>query len=104
MKASGVAFQDKNKQESLPSVPHYRDIQVSITDRKRLLQPGNITRRKNEKIRKQQKEAQRDLDESDATEDEAIHKKRNKQRRKFLKAKHLSKSSRQYETILHGSN
>ena len=88
MKASGVAFQDKNKQESLPSVPHYRDIQVSITDRRRLLPPGNITRIKNEKIRKQQKETQGDLDESDATEDEAIHKKRNKQRRKFLKAKH----------------
>ena len=88
MKASGVAFQDKDKQESLPSVPHYRDIQVSITDRRRLLQPGYTTRIKNEKIRKQQKETQRDLDESDATEDEAIHKRRNKQRRKFLKAKH----------------
>ena len=82
MKEAGVAYQDGNKEESTSKMPSYRDIQVAITGRRKLLYPGEIDRIKKAKLRIHKKQMIDETDDDD--EDDIARKRRRKQRRKFL--------------------
>ena len=77
----GVAFQRKDSNEKLPKFPTYRDLQVAITGRKRLISAEHLGRWIQGKKREPKKTV---TDESDF-DDDAVRKRRRKERRSFLK-------------------
>ena len=83
MKHAGVAFKKGNKMESLSKNPSYRDVQVAITGRRRLIPADILGKIQKAKMKKNIKEVIDDSDTND--EDEFARKRRQKQRRKFLK-------------------
>ena len=70
--------------ESLSKNPSYRDVQVAITGRRRLIPADVIGKIQSAKINKYKKEVIEDSDTND--EDELVRKRRRKQRRKFIKS------------------
>ena len=77
----GVAFQHKDSNEKLSKFPTYRDLQVAITGRKRLISAEQLGRWIQGKKREPKKTV---TDESDF-DDDAVRKRRRKERRSFLK-------------------
>ena len=81
LKALGVAFQHQDSKEKLSKFPTYRDLQVAITGRKRLIPADQLGRWIQGKKREPKKTV---TDESDF-DDDAVRKRRRKERRSFLK-------------------
>ena len=81
LKELGVAFQHSNTKERISKLPTYRDLQVAITGRKRVIPSSTVQRWSLSKARgpKRVVTAESDLD------DHAVRKRRRKERRSFLK-------------------
>ena len=77
----GVAFKPGDKKESLSEIPTYRDLQVEITGRKKLIPAERLGARIKAKTRESKVAI---TDESDF-DDDAVRKRRRKERRSFLK-------------------
>ena len=81
LKALGIAFQEGKSESSVPVVPGFRDIQVAVTGRKRLLAPETISRMKKTRTKRDKKPINLD---SEDDESEEVKRKRRKDRRRFL--------------------
>merc|ERR1719167_1565315 len=81
LKAVGVAFQHPNSKEKLSKFPTYRDLQVAITGRKRLISADQLGRW----IQGKKREPKKTFTNESDFDDVAVRKRRRKERRSFLK-------------------